>query len=100
VSDQPEGQVRFDLGGWISGPCLDRPLNVSHGMTGEEATLLWHLRCTWGDRYGISFSNKVWRAHRLGMGAPFNITADSAESLRNLIGEDFRVWQIEARRRM
>jgi hypothetical protein len=55
-------------------------------------------RCVWGDRYGISFTSNVWRAHRLGLGAPWNITASTAEELRNLVGEDDRQWQQEARR--
>jgi hypothetical protein len=97
-NQQDEGQVRLDVGGWISGPCLTRPLNVPYDMTGEEATALFHLRCIWGDRYGISFTNKQWKAHRLGTGAPWNITADTAEELRSRIGEDFRQWQIEARK--
>jgi hypothetical protein len=67
-------------------------------MSGEDATALFHLRCVWGDRYGISYTNKIWRAHRLGSGAPFNITASTAEELRNLIGENYRQWQIEARK--
>jgi hypothetical protein len=98
MTEQPEGQVRYDVGGWISGPCLERPLNQPHGMSAEDATALFHLRCTWGDRYGVSFTNKVWRAHRLGLGAPWNITATTAEELRNRIGEDFRQWQIESRK--
>jgi hypothetical protein len=88
MSEQPAGQARFDVGGWISGPCLDKPLNQPHGMTPEEATSLFHLRCIWGDRYGISFTSKVWRAHRLGSGAPWNITAGTAEELRGLIWLD------------
>jgi hypothetical protein len=99
MSEQPAGQVRFDVGGWISGPCLDRPLNQPHGMTPEEATSLFHLRCIWSDRYGISFTSKVWRAHRLGSGAPWNITAGTAEELRGLIWLDYRAWQAEARKR-
>jgi hypothetical protein len=98
MSEQPEGQVRYDVGGWIAGPCLDRPLNAPHGMTPEEATSLFHLRCIWGDRYGISFAGKQWKAHRLGLGAPFNITAPTAEELRGLIYLDYRAWQADARR--
>jgi hypothetical protein len=93
-----DGQVRNDVGGWISGPCLTGPLNQPHGMTPEEATALFHLRCIWADRYGISYGGKQWKAHRLGTGAPWNITAPTAEGLRNLIGEDFRQWQIESRK--
>jgi hypothetical protein len=98
VSEQ-EDQVRMDVGGWISGPCLSRPLNQPHGMSAEDASALFKMRCVWGDRYGISFSGGQWKAHRLGLGAPWNITADSPESLRNLIGEDYRLWQLETRRR-
>jgi hypothetical protein len=68
-------------------------------MSGEDATALFHMRCIWGDRYGISFTSKVWKAHRLGMGAPWNITAPTAEELRNCIGEGYRQWQVEARER-
>jgi hypothetical protein len=64
VSEQD--QVRYDIGGWVSGPCLDRPLNQPHGMSPEDATSLFHLRCIWGDRYGISHSGGQWKAHRLG----------------------------------
>jgi hypothetical protein len=67
-------------------------------MSSEDATALFHLRCVWGDRYGISFTNKTWRAHRLGQGAPWDITAATAEELRNRIGEDYRAWQADARR--
>ena len=67
-------------------------------MSAEDATALFQMRCTWGDRYGISYSNKQWQAHRLGQGAPFNITASTANELNNKIGEDYRVWQIEARK--
>ena len=67
-------------------------------MTPEEATSLFHLRCIWGDRYGISYTNKQWKAHRLGAGAPWNIKASTAEELRNCIGEDYRRWQLEARK--
>lgn len=97
MSEQ-EDRVRYDVGGWISGPCLDRPLNVPHGMTGDEATALFHLRCIWGDRYGISFAGKQWKAHRLGAGAPWNITAGTAEELRGKVYLDYRAWQAEARR--
>jgi hypothetical protein len=97
VSEQGD-QVRYDVGGWISGPCLDRPLNQPHGMSPEDATSLFRIRCVWGDRYGISYSGQQWKAHRLGLGAPWNITASTADELNNRIGEDFRQWQIESRK--
>jgi hypothetical protein len=97
VSEQ-EGQVRFDVGGWISGPCLSRPLNRPHGMSGEEATSLFHLRCIWGDRYGISFTSKGWAAHRLGTGARWDIRAETGAELRGKIWADYREWEAEARR--
>ena len=95
---EDEGQVRLDLGGWISGPCLSRPLNQSHGMSGEDATALFRLRCIWGDRYGVSFSGSQWKAHRLGSGARWDITVESAEELRGRIWADYREWEAEARR--
>jgi hypothetical protein len=67
-------------------------------MTSEEATDLFQLRCTWDKYYGILFSDNVWRAHRLGTGAPWNITADTAPELRGLIGEDFKEWQASNQR--
>jgi hypothetical protein len=97
VSEQDD-QVRVDVGGWISGPCLSRPLNQPHGMSQEDATSLFQMRCIWGDRYGISYSGGQWKAHRLGNGAPFNITASTADELNNHIGEDYRQWVAEARR--
>jgi hypothetical protein len=93
-----DGQVRIDQGGWLSGPCLDRPQEQAHGMSAEEATSLFHLRCVWGDRYGISYTGGQWRAHRLGTDAPGNITADTAEMLQGHLWADYRQWMIEARR--
>jgi hypothetical protein len=98
VDNQAEGQVRYDQGGWISGPCLDRPLNSPPGMSGEDATLLWHLRCLWEDRYQIVYAGGQWHAARVGSFSNFNITGDTAAVLREKIGEDYRQWQIQARR--
>jgi hypothetical protein len=56
----------------MSGQAAEPP----HGMSGEDATALFHLRCIWGDRYGISLTSKVWKAHRLGMGAVEHHSAD------------------------
>ena len=95
MSDDEE--VRADIGGWISGPCLDRPPNQPHGMSQEEATALFHLRAVWQDRYLINFSGNVWRASRLGTFAKFNILAKTPEELRELVGEDYADWQREAR---
>jgi hypothetical protein len=94
-----EAEVRPDLGGWISGPCLSRPLNPAHGMSGEDSTALFYLRRLWRDRYQVTYSAGVWRAGRLGTFGRLTLEADCAEKLRNVIGEDYRVWQIEARRR-
>jgi hypothetical protein len=96
VSEQD--QVRYDIGGWISGPCLGRPLNQPHGMSPEDATSLFHVRCIWGDRYCISYSGGQWKAHQLGAGAPWNLTADTAEMLQGHIWADYRQWAMEARR--
>lgn len=93
-----QDQVRYDVGGWISGPCLSSPPHAPYGMSGEDATALFHLRCVWGDRYGISFSGGEWKAHRLGSGAPWNITAGTAEGLRGKIWLDYREWQAGSRR--
>jgi hypothetical protein len=98
ANDQRGPDVRADIGGWISGPCLDRPLNQPHGMTQDEASALFHLRCTWGDRYQVSYSGDVWRAARLGAFADFSLTGDTAEELQGLIGEDYATWQAGARR--
>jgi len=97
VSEQD--QVRPDLGGWLSGMCLDRPINVPYGMTPEDATALFYLRRIWGDRYGISYSGDEWKAYRVGTCARVTVTASTAAGLRNAIGEDYRVWQIEIRKR-
>ena len=102
-TDQPDPNVRYDAGGWISGPSLtademaaaNTRRNLPHGMTSEEATDLFQLRCTWDKYYGIAFSDDVWKAHRLGAGAPWNITADTAEELRGLIWADYSAWQAE-----
>jgi hypothetical protein len=72
-------------------------------MSREDATSLDYIRRIWGDRYRIDFYDKLWRASRLGGPVYGNswytaITADSAETLRNLIGEDYRLWQIESRK--
>jgi hypothetical protein len=87
---QDEGQVRLDRGAWLSGPCLDRPLNQPHGMSSADAANLWHLRCTFGGKYGISYSGGRWLAHRLGTDAPWNISAATAGELWDRIAEDSR----------
>lgn len=94
---QEDDRVRPDLGGWISGPCLDQPLNAPHGMTDAEASALWGLRNSWGTYYGVSFSGDEWRAHRLGTGAHFAITADTSEELSGLIWADYQAWRAESR---
>jgi hypothetical protein len=94
-----QGQVRHDLGGWVSGPCLSRPLDQPHGISAEDATSLFHLRCVWGDRYQIAHACGSWHAARLGTFGKFSITADTAEVLRSLIGEDYQQWQAESRKR-
>lgn len=88
----PSDQVRYDVGGWISGPCLDQPLNQPPDMTPAEATSLWTLRNTWGTYYGISFVSDVWRAYRLGA-VTRQITADTSEELSGLIWADFTHWK-------
>lgn len=90
--------VHHDVSERTPGPCLSGPLNQPHGMTPEEATSLFHLRCIWGDRYSVSFSGGEWKAHRVGSGAPWDIKARTAGTLKNQIGEDYRQWQAEARR--
>jgi hypothetical protein len=95
--DNQEDQVRTDVGGWISGPCLSRPLNQPHGMSAEDATSLWHLRCLWGDRYQVTYAAGIWHAARLGSFGTFDIDADSAIELRSLISEHYQVWQAETR---
>jgi hypothetical protein len=97
LSEQDD-QVRYDVGGWISGPCLS-PLNQPLGMTPEEATSLFRLRCVWGDRYQIAYSAGVWHGGRLGDFGKLGLTASTAEELRELIGADYQQWQAESRKR-
>jgi hypothetical protein len=94
--DDPNDQVRLDVGGWISGPCLSpdqMTRNQPHGMTSEEASDLFQLRCTWDKYYGISFSDSVWKAYRLGSGATQWLTADTSQELKGLLWTDYVAWQ-------
>jgi hypothetical protein len=68
------------------------------GMSQADATALWQLRAVWEDRYVIAYSGGTWRAARIGQGGDFKLLAKSAEALRNMIGNDYQQWQIEARR--
>lgn len=95
----PDPNVRYDIGGWISGPCLDQPLNVPPGMTDQEAADLWAMRNVWERFYLISFASDVWRASRVGTSGQYTITADSAGELRGLVWADYVAWQREAQRR-
>jgi hypothetical protein len=59
-------------------------------VTSEYATALFHLRCVWGDAYGITLADGVWSASRLHGAAV--VTADSAEELSAFMQSDFSVW--------
>ncbi len=100
MSNQPDPNVRHDVGGWISGPSLPAPAesqrNQPHGMTPEEATALGNLRRVWDTYYGIALSDDAWKAHRLGSGAPWNITADTSGELAALIWDDYNAWRTQA----
>jgi hypothetical protein len=65
-------------------------------MTPEDATALGNLRRAYGIYYGIAFSDGVWKAHRLGKGAPWNLTAVTSGEIAALIGEDYKAWRAEA----
>jgi hypothetical protein len=64
-------------------------------VTGAEATSLFHLRCLWGDAYGITLADGVWGASRL-HGAEV-LTADSAEELTVLMQSDYSSWLATSR---
>jgi hypothetical protein len=89
-------QVRYDVGGWISGPCLSKPMNQPHGITSEEATSLLVLRRAWQGTYEINFTTGTWRASRNGSALAV-ITADTPEELRRLIYSDDMNKRQEAR---
>lgn len=48
-------QVRYDWGGWLSGPCLPS----------DDQEQLWKLRVTWQNKYVIDVNaDGIWRAYR------------------------------------
>jgi hypothetical protein len=71
---------------------------TQHGMSMSDATALFQMRAVWDDRYQISYSGGTWKAARIGTSGDFKLLANSAEALRNMIGNDFQQWQLEARR--
>jgi hypothetical protein len=86
---QGSDQVRYDTGGWISGPCLNEPLP---DLTTEEATLLRELQSIWHDKYVIRAVD-AWTAQRIG--GTEVITADNGFELRPMITQDAINWNRE-----
>lgn len=79
------------------GDHTDQTEPSAYSMTASEATSLYDLRRTWGDRYVIGYTDGgPWRAARMG-NALEAFTADTAEELRRAIQEDYAAWQKDAR---
>lgn len=72
------------------------------GVSRENATALAEIQSIWRDRYLVIIGRDSggalqWQAARNGSSATFTITADTAEGLRHVVGEDYKIWQREAR---
>lgn len=71
-------QVRYDWGGWLSGPCLPS----------DDQEQLWKLRVTWQNKYVIDVNaDGIWRAYRVGMPQTL-ITGDTSGELATLLTAD------------
>ena len=60
------------------------------------------IQSIWRDRYLVIMGRDSgralqWQAARIGSSATFTITAATAEGLRHMISEDYKIWQREAR---
>lgn len=87
----PEASVRYDLGGWISGPMLDPEHLPAHVLTREEESALWRLRNVWQDAYKIEVVDGIWRAARVD--DPTKVfTAESPVELTTVLQADYRQW--------
>lgn len=70
---------------------------MDKGMTRPEATTLDMLQELWHGWYQIGMTDGVWTAYRVS-DALVRFSADSGQSLRFKISEDYANWRQEARR--
>ena len=88
--DDPSGNVRYDVGGWISGPCLDWPMASDDGVTKESIEQEFS---GWEAWQGV---DRRWHARNRGATPPVMIHGEDLVDLRDEIKR--KVGQVEEER--
>ena len=74
--------IRYDLGGWISGPCLDQPLDQRHG---DDTVTRESLETEFPDWEAWQGIDRLWHARIRGATPPVMVHGEDLTDLRDEI---------------